>query len=99
VSVDLAGASQRICALDVVTYKLNANYCAMSGQSPDYVWTGMLLTAYNIVYGVADEDVQTTTLDLDGVSTKLVLLVKGQAAFDILVAHKHAIARLNTQAA
>jgi hypothetical protein len=99
VSVDLAGASQRICALNVVTYKLNANYCTATGQSPDYVWTGMLSTAYNAVYDVAAEDVQTTTIELDGTPTTLVLLDKGQAVYDQIAAHKYAIGRLDTQAA
>jgi hypothetical protein len=98
-SIDLADASRRICELDVVSYMLTPDYATASGQSPDYVWTGLLSTQYNDVYGVAGDEVQTSVVVLAGVPTELVLLDTGQALYDQIAAHKHAIGRLDAQAA
>jgi hypothetical protein len=98
-SIDLAEASRRVCELDVVSYQLTPDYATASGQSPDYVWTGLLSTQYNDVYGVSGDEVQTSVVILAGVPTELVLLDTGQAVYDQIAAHKHAIGRLDAQAA
>jgi hypothetical protein len=101
VTIDPSTASAELCALRLVKFDYTAVAAAAMGITGRHTgWTGFLAAEYDGVMGTLPEDVVYSSINLPSpVGDPYRTVDTGRAQMCLYAAHKHAIQRLDAQAA